>query len=90
MSVTFPLGFLASGVNCGLKEKEKDIALVINKGPKFDATAVFTSNQVKAAPVLWSMEVLKSLKQLDFSRGYKTQPFFTEAFLLGKREIKQV
>ncbi len=62
MSVTFPLGFLASGVNCGLKEKEKDIALVINKGPKFDATAVFTSNQVKAAPVLWSMEVLKSLK----------------------------
>lgn len=62
MSVTYPLGFEAAGLNCGLKEKDKDIALVVNKGPKFDAAGVFTSNQVKAAPVLWSMEVLKSLK----------------------------
>ncbi len=62
MSVTFPLGFLASGVNCGLKKSHKDIALVVNTGPNFDATGVFTSNQVKAAPVLWSSEVLKSSK----------------------------
>lgn len=62
MSVTFPLGFLASGVNCGLKKSDKDIALVVNTGPNFDATGVFTSNQVKAAPVLWSSEVLKSSK----------------------------
>lgn len=62
MSVTYPLGFVASGFNCGLKEIEKDIALVVNEGPNYDATAVFTSNQVKAAPVLWSMEVFKQLK----------------------------
>jgi len=62
MSVTFPLGFTAAGVNCGLKENAKDIALVVNNGPNFDATGVFTTNQVKAAPVLWSMEVLKTLK----------------------------
>jgi len=62
MSVTFPIGFLASGVNCGLKESDKDIALVVNTGPNFDATGVFTTNQVKAAPVLWSTEVLKTSK----------------------------
>lgn len=62
MSVTYPKGFVASGLNCGLKNIDKDIALVVNQGPKFDAAAVFTSNQVKAAPVLWSMEILKSSK----------------------------
>lgn len=62
MSVTFPIGFLASGINCGLKENDKDIALVVNTGPNFDATGFFTTNQVKAAPVLWSTEVLKTSK----------------------------
>ena len=52
MSVTYPKGFVASGLNCGLKNIDKDIALVVNQGPNFDAAAVFTSNQVKAAPVL--------------------------------------
>ena len=62
MSVTFPKGFLASGLNSGLKNNSKDMALVINQGPNFDAAGVFTSNQVKAAPVLWSIEVLKNKK----------------------------
>lgn len=62
MSVTYPLGFIAAGSNCGLKEEKKDISLIVNQGPNFDATAVFTTNQIKAAPVLWSIEVLKTLK----------------------------
>ena len=62
MSVTYPLGFIAAGTNCGLKEEKKDISLIVNQGPNFDATAVFTTNQIKAAPVLWSKEVLKTLK----------------------------
>ena len=62
MSVTYPLGFIAAGINCGLKEEKKDISLIVNQGPNFDATAVFTTNQIKAAPVLWSKEVLKTLK----------------------------
>jgi glutamate N-acetyltransferase/amino-acid N-acetyltransferase len=45
-----------------LKKSDKDIALVVNTGPNFDATGVFTTNQVKAAPVLWSTEVLKTSK----------------------------
>ncbi|MFZ9796914.1 MAG: bifunctional ornithine acetyltransferase/N-acetylglutamate synthase, partial [Candidatus Nanopelagicales bacterium] len=62
MSVTYPLGFIAAGGNCGLKEEKKDISLIVNQGPNFDATGVFTTNQIKAAPVLWSTEILKTLK----------------------------
>jgi len=61
MSVTAAKGFRASGVAAGLKSTGKpDVALVINDGPNFSAAGVFTSNRVKAAPVLWSQEVLKT------------------------------
>jgi glutamate N-acetyltransferase/amino-acid N-acetyltransferase len=36
-----------------------DLALVVNNGPRLAAAGVFTSNRVKAAPVLWSEQVLK-------------------------------
>ena len=43
----------------GLKASGKpDLALVVNSGPDFAAAGVFTSNRVKAAPVLWSQQVL--------------------------------
>jgi glutamate N-acetyltransferase / amino-acid N-acetyltransferase len=60
MSVTTAAGFVAGAVVAGLKPSGKaDLALVANIGPCFDATAVFTTNRVKAAPVLWSQEVIK-------------------------------
>ena len=60
MSVTTAAGFVAGAVVAGLKPSGKaDLALVANTGPCFDATAVFTTNRVKAAPVLWSQEVIK-------------------------------
>ena len=63
MSVTAAKGFLASGVSAGLKSSgKKDVALILNQGPKFDAAAVFTSNKVKAAPVIWTQEVIKNKK----------------------------
>jgi glutamate N-acetyltransferase/amino-acid N-acetyltransferase len=63
MSVTTPKGFDASGVAAGLKSSgEKDVALIVNNGPKYDASAVFTSNKVKAAPVVWTQEVIKNKK----------------------------
>ncbi len=59
MSVTHPAGFRAAGVTAGLKESGKpDLALVINDGPAYAAAGVFTGNRVKAAPVLWSAQVL--------------------------------
>ena len=61
MSVSFPDGFRAAGVASGLKASgNKDVALVVNDGPKHAAAAVFTSNRCKANPILWSQEVIKS------------------------------
>ena len=61
MSVSFPEGFRAAGVASGLKASgNKDVALVVNDGPKHAAAAVFTSNRCKANPILWSQEVIKS------------------------------
>ena len=59
MSVTAPLGFRAAAVSAGLKTSGLlDVALVVNDGPSHAAAGVFTANRVKAAPVLWSQQVL--------------------------------
>ena len=60
MSVTAAAGFLAGGLAAGLKSNGRsDLALVVNSGPHDAAAAVFTSNRVKAAPVVWSEQVLR-------------------------------
>ncbi|GLY96124.1 bifunctional glutamate N-acetyltransferase/amino-acid acetyltransferase ArgJ [Actinoplanes sp. NBRC 103695] len=60
MTVTAARGFRASGVAAGLKDGGRsDVALVVNDGPDFTVAGVFTGNRVKAAPVLWSEQVLK-------------------------------
>ncbi len=57
--VTAPQGFRAAGVAAGLKSSgAADVALVVNDGPLLSAAGVFTSNRFKAAPVLWSKQVL--------------------------------
>ena len=59
MSVTAPQGFRAAGVAAGIKTSgNPDLALVVNDGPQHTAAGVFTRNKVKAAPVLWSEQVL--------------------------------
>ncbi|MCW2502407.1 MAG: N-acetylglutamate synthase [Actinomycetia bacterium] len=61
MSVTAAQGFRASGVAAGIKASGgPDLALVVNDGPLDAAAGVFTSNRVKAAPVRWSEQVLRS------------------------------
>jgi glutamate N-acetyltransferase/amino-acid N-acetyltransferase len=58
--VTAAKGFTAAGIAAGLKESgNPDLALVVNSGPRSAAAGVFTSNRVKAAPVLWSEQVVK-------------------------------
>jgi glutamate N-acetyltransferase/amino-acid N-acetyltransferase len=60
LSVTAAKGFTAAGVAAGIKESGSlDLALVVNQGPSLAAAGVFTSNRVKAAPVLWSEQVVK-------------------------------
>ncbi|WP_433559176.1 bifunctional glutamate N-acetyltransferase/amino-acid acetyltransferase ArgJ [Pseudonocardia xinjiangensis] len=57
--VVTPRGFRAAGVVAGLKSSgASDLALVVNDGPEFGAAGLFTRNKVKAAPVLWSQQVL--------------------------------
>jgi glutamate N-acetyltransferase / amino-acid N-acetyltransferase len=57
--VTAPAGFRATGIAAGIKASGAlDLALVFNEGPDYAAAGVFTSNKVKAAPVLWSQQVL--------------------------------
>src|SRR5690606_40061865 len=56
-----PAGFRAAGIPAGIKVSgRQDLALVVNEGPELTAAGVFTTNKVKAAPVLWSQQVLKS------------------------------
>lgn len=55
-----PNGFTASACVAGLKSSGAlDLTLIVNNGPNFDAAAVYTTNQVIAAPVIWSKQVTK-------------------------------
>ncbi|XVV32822.1 bifunctional glutamate N-acetyltransferase/amino-acid acetyltransferase ArgJ (plasmid) [Streptomyces sp. CA-100214] len=59
MSVTAARGFRAAGVAAGIKSSgDRDVALVVNDGPRRAAAGVFTSNRVQAAPVRLTREVL--------------------------------
>ena len=60
--ITAPKGFKASGMHCGIKKSgKKDLALICSD-VMANAAATFTSNKVKAAPILVSMEHIKSGK----------------------------
>jgi len=57
--VTAPAGFRAAGIAAGIKTSgARDLALVFNEGPDYAAAGLFTRNRVKAAPVLWTQQVL--------------------------------
>ena len=59
MSVTAARGFTAAGIAAGIKDNgARDLALVVNHGPRAAAAGVFTANRVQAAPVQWSRQVL--------------------------------
>jgi glutamate N-acetyltransferase/amino-acid N-acetyltransferase len=55
-----PQGFIGAATAAGLKSSgASDLTLIVNQGPLNWASAVFTTNQVIAAPVMWSKEVIK-------------------------------
>lgn len=54
-NVTSAQGFKAAGNAVGLKKVKKDMAIIVSEVPA-TAAGCFTSNIVKAAPVLWDME----------------------------------
>ncbi|HCZ06712.1 MAG TPA: ornithine acetyltransferase [Thermotogae bacterium] len=59
MTLDIPAGFKFAGVHCGIKRKRRDLALMYSEYP-CSAAGVFTTNVVKAAPVIYNMEVLRS------------------------------
>ena len=53
-------GFLASGISSGIKsDNSKDLGLIFSENPA-TAVGVFTTNQVKAAPVILTQEKIKN------------------------------
>ena len=55
-----PQGFRSASVAAGLKSTGAlDLTLIENQGPQFTSAAVFTTNKVVAAPVIWSRQVAK-------------------------------
>ena len=57
--VTYPEGFVASGVRCGLKTHGDDLALLVSDSACTIA-GVFTTNRVQAACVRYSRRVVKT------------------------------
>lgn len=68
---SFPKGFLASGVHCGIKKRKRilngdpnsgvyplDLALIVSQADRTAAAGCFTKNVFKAAPVQYSIERL--------------------------------
>ena len=55
--VTAARGFLAAGVHCGIRRRRPDLALLVSERDA-SAAAVFTTNRVKAAPILVTRDAL--------------------------------
>jgi len=93
MSVTAARGFTASGIAAGIKASgAKDLALVVNNGPSDVAAAVFTANRVKAAPVLWSQQVIadQRLRAVVLNSGGANACTGTEGFADTHRTAEAV
>ena len=59
--ITFPKGFKAAALNCGIKKSALDLALIVSDNPATPA-AVFTKNVCCAPPVILSKNHINSEK----------------------------
>ncbi|WKD57733.1 Arginine biosynthesis bifunctional protein ArgJ [Corynebacterium capitovis DSM 44611] len=72
LGVTAPRGFIAAATTAGIKASgNPDMALVVNTGPLFSASAVFTRNRVVASPVKATRRAVAdgTLKAVVFNSG---------------------
>ncbi|AEH51595.1 bifunctional glutamate N-acetyltransferase/amino-acid acetyltransferase ArgJ [Pseudothermotoga thermarum] len=53
-----PEGFLFSSVHCGIRRKRKDLGIIYSLAP-CSAAGTFTTNTIKAAPVVYTSNVLE-------------------------------
>lgn len=91
--ISFPVGFRGAGVVAGLKSSgASDLALIVNEGSMATAAALFTRNQIKAAPVIWSSEVIKdgSVKAVLLNSGGANACTGPEGFADTHRSAEEV
>ena len=62
-TVTSPKGFLGAGQHVGIKKRKKDLALIVSE-VEADAVGTFTTNMVKAAPVLWDKKIVEGTQKV--------------------------
>ncbi|KPG70516.1 bifunctional glutamate N-acetyltransferase/amino-acid acetyltransferase ArgJ [Enterococcus sp. RIT-PI-f] len=58
-TIASPKGFYADGIHCGLKKTKVDLGWIVSEVPA-NAAAVFTTNQVQAAPIQVTKEKMAS------------------------------
>ncbi|MGX9134507.1 bifunctional glutamate N-acetyltransferase/amino-acid acetyltransferase ArgJ [Rummeliibacillus sp. JY-2-4R] len=63
-NIISPKGFKAAGIHCGVKHKKKDLAILVSEVPA-SVAGVFTTNVVKAAPLLISKEVVQNTGKMQ-------------------------
>jgi glutamate N-acetyltransferase / amino-acid N-acetyltransferase len=61
--ITYPKGYLQSGINCGIKKKNPDLAIVLSEIPAVTC-GVFTKNSFQAAPVVITKRHLKNKQHI--------------------------
>lgn len=59
--ITYPNGYKATGLNCGIRPKRRDLALIYSEKVA-TACGVYTQNKFKAAPLVVTEENLKKSK----------------------------
>jgi glutamate N-acetyltransferase/amino-acid N-acetyltransferase len=81
-SIVVPRGFLTASCNCGIKRKKPDLVLFFSEVPA-SCAGVFTTNRVKAAPVILSQKIVRR----GFVRGIVANSGNANA-LTGKEGIE--
>ncbi len=63
-NIVTPKGFKATGIHCGVKHKKHDLALLVSEVPA-SVAGVFTTNVVKAAPLLVTKESVEQTGKMQ-------------------------
>ncbi|MFH1201921.1 MAG: bifunctional glutamate N-acetyltransferase/amino-acid acetyltransferase ArgJ [Candidatus Omnitrophota bacterium] len=94
--ITKPKGFLANGISCGIKKSgKKDLALIYST-TLAKAAGVFTKNQIKAAPLLVTINHLKDhlAQAVIINSGnancFTKKPGLNDAILTAKLTSKRL
>lgn len=63
-NITTPKGFQTAGIHAGLKRKRKDLGVIVCETVA-DAAAVYTLNQIQAAPITVTKETVKKANKIQ-------------------------